>query len=155
MQHHARSTFVQHTMSRGFTLVEMLVAVAIFAIVMTMSVSALMDMVSATRKAQAIQSVMNNLNVALDGMVRNVRMGTRYHCGNPGDSASSLATVADCTSSGKNSLVLRHMEEIRLHLLTSGHIGLRIIVCIKQKMEELPCFRSQPQKFKLTCLRYL
>lgn len=66
---------------RGFTLIEMLVAVSLFTIVMTISIGSLLDMVSANRKAQAIQSVMNNLNVALDGMVRNARMGTNYHCG--------------------------------------------------------------------------
>lgn len=74
--------FDQNTYStRGFTLIEMMVAVSLFAIVMTISIGALLDMVSANRKAQAMQSVMNNLNIALDGMVRNVRMGTDYHCG--------------------------------------------------------------------------
>lgn len=66
---------------RGFTLVEMIVAVGLFAVVMLVSISALMALVEANRKAQALQSVMNNLNVAVDGMVRSLREGSGYHCG--------------------------------------------------------------------------
>src|SRR3990167_8744439 len=66
---------------KGFTLIEMIVAVALFAVVMLVSVGALLSLVGANRKAQSLQSVMNNLNIALDGMVRSVRMGSEYHCG--------------------------------------------------------------------------
>lgn len=70
-----------NTHSRGFSLIELIVAVALFSVVMLVSVAALLALVDANRKAQALQSVMNNLNVALDGMVRSIRMGTEYHCG--------------------------------------------------------------------------
>jgi prepilin-type N-terminal cleavage/methylation domain-containing protein len=70
--------------SRGFTLVEMIVAVGLFSFVMLVSVGALLALTGANRKAQALQSVMNNLNVALDGMVRSIRMGSDYHCGSGG-----------------------------------------------------------------------
>lgn len=72
-----------HT-QRGFSLVEMMVAVALFAVVMLISTSALLSLIDATRKAQALQSVMGNLNTALDGMVRSIRMGSTYHCGQVG-----------------------------------------------------------------------
>src|SRR3989338_2524865 len=52
--------------SRGFTLVELIVSIGLFAIVMLISVGALLALTGANRKAQALQSVMNNLNVALD-----------------------------------------------------------------------------------------
>jgi len=68
---------------RGFTLVEMIVAVGLFAVVMLVSTATLLSLVSANRKSQSLQSVMNNLNIALDGMVRSIRMGTDYHCGGP------------------------------------------------------------------------
>lgn len=67
--------------SRGFSLVEMIVAVALFAIVMLVSIGALMSLITANRKARALESTMNNLNIALDGMVRSIRMGSTYHCG--------------------------------------------------------------------------
>lgn len=83
----------RHTQSRGFTLVEMIVAIGLFAVVMLVSVGALLALVQANRKAQALQSVMNNLNIAVDGMVRAVREGSAYHCGSSG----SFATAEDCT----------------------------------------------------------
>lgn len=67
--------------ARGFTLVEMIVAVALFAVVMLICVGALLALVAANRKAEALESVMNNLNVSLDDMVRSVRMGSNYRCG--------------------------------------------------------------------------
>lgn len=87
---------------KGFTLVEMLVAVALFAVVMTVSVSALLALVEANRKAQAIQSVISNLNIALDGMVRQIRMGSQYHCGTASqyNNLSLLASPSNCTAGG-------------------------------------------------------
>ncbi|KKW19941.1 MAG: hypothetical protein UY63_C0004G0026 [Parcubacteria group bacterium GW2011_GWA2_51_10] len=70
--------------NRGFTLIEMMVATALFAIVMLVSVSTLLALADANRKAQALQSVINNLNVSLDGMVRAIRIGSDYHCGSTG-----------------------------------------------------------------------
>jgi len=81
--------------SRGFTLVEMMVAVALFAVVMLISVGTLLALVGANRKAQALQSVMNNLNIALDGMVRSVRMGSNYHCG-----SGTYSATQDCQNGG-------------------------------------------------------
>lgn len=66
---------------RGFTLIEMIVAVGLFSVVMLVSTATLLSLVSANRKSQSVQSVMNNLNIALDGMVRSIRMGSNYHCG--------------------------------------------------------------------------
>lgn len=77
-------------MARGFSLIELIVAVALFSVVMLVSVATLLALVDANRKAQALQSVMNNLNVALDSMVRSIRMGTTYHCGT-GAYASELS----------------------------------------------------------------
>src|SRR3989344_2142786 len=76
-------------LNAGFTLVEMIVAVALFAIVMVVAVAALLSLTAANRKAQAIQSVMNNLNITLDGMVRNIRMGVDYD--GSGDCSSGSA----------------------------------------------------------------
>jgi len=86
----------------GFTLIEMMVAVSLFAIVMTISVGALLSLVDANRKAQALQSVMNNLNVTLDGMVRNIRMGITYHCDDANETNKTiLSTRTDCVSGGE------------------------------------------------------
>lgn len=60
----------------------MMVSVALFSVVMLVGVGSLLSLIDASKRAQGIQSVMNNLNVALDGMVRALRMGQDYTVSN-------------------------------------------------------------------------
>ena len=76
----------------GFTLIEIMVSVAVFSIVMTISSGSLFSVLDANAKSQSQKSVMNNLNLALEGMSRNIRVGTNYHCGSGGN----LYDKADC-----------------------------------------------------------
>lgn len=66
---------------KGFTLIEIMVSMSIFIIVMVVATGAVLSAVDANRKAQALGSVMNNLNVALESMVRDVRTGSLYTVG--------------------------------------------------------------------------
>ncbi len=84
----------------GFTLVEMIVAVALFAVVMLVCVSALLSLVNANRRAQALQSVMNNLNIALDGMVRSLRAGSNYDGSADCSTRVDSSNPRDCKSGG-------------------------------------------------------
>jgi prepilin-type N-terminal cleavage/methylation domain-containing protein len=68
--------------NRGFTLIEMIVAVALFAFVMVIAGATLLSLVYANRKAQALETVINNLDISLDGMVRAIREGSNYRCDN-------------------------------------------------------------------------
>lgn len=65
---------------RGFSIIEMLVATALFSVVMVMAVSALLTVIDGNRKAQALKSVMNNLNFAIESMSRTMRVGIHYRC---------------------------------------------------------------------------
>ena len=65
----------------GFTLVEMIVAVALFSVVMVMGMGALLNVLSANKQNQAIQTAVNNLSLAMEMMSREIRMGYNYHCG--------------------------------------------------------------------------
>lgn len=83
-----------HEGERGFSLVEMVVAVALFAVIMLVAVGALLSLVDANRKARTLESVMNNLNISLDSMVRAMRMGSQYNCG--GTLIPNPSVGADC-----------------------------------------------------------
>lgn len=87
---------------RGFTLVEMMVSVSIFAIVMLVGVGALLSMVEVNKRAQGINSVMNNLNAAVEQMARTIRVGSTYYCGTSSVAPPpyTLATTRDCGASG-------------------------------------------------------
>ena len=85
--------------SSGFTLIEMIVSIALFSVVMVVAVGALLSLTGANKKAQALQSVMNNLNLSVDSMVRNIRMGRDYRCVGPSARLTGPGTkTADCLS---------------------------------------------------------
>ena len=84
--------FFIHTKHKGFTLIELMVSVGIFAVIMVMSLGALLSISTADRKSETIESVMNNLNFAVESMSRTIRTGYDYHCG--------TYTGGDCGTGG-------------------------------------------------------
>lgn len=74
-----------HNKNSGFTLIEVLVSVSLFAIVMLVATGAVFSVVDANKKSHSLKSVMTNLNFALESMMRDIRVGTRYACNGSGD----------------------------------------------------------------------
>ena len=66
---------------RGFTLVELMVAVGLFAVAMTLASGAYIMMISFTRQAQGTAGGIDNLSFALETMTRTIRTGTNYNNG--------------------------------------------------------------------------
>ena len=67
--------------SRGFTLIELMVATGLFASIMTIAAGAYLIMISANREAQSISKGINSVSYALELMTRNIRTGTQYPTG--------------------------------------------------------------------------
>lgn len=65
---------------RGFSLIEILVSVAIFSVVVITGTLSIMTIIDSNQKSQSLNSVMSNLNIALESMSREVRLGTDYGC---------------------------------------------------------------------------
>lgn len=68
------------THHKGFTLIELIVSLAVFSFVATIAIGALLMLMSASKRLQGEQSVMTNLSFALDAMTREIRTGTFYYC---------------------------------------------------------------------------
>ena len=66
--------------TKGFTLIEIIVSLAIFSVVAVIAIGALVRVTSANRQAQAIQSGVNNVSFVLDALSREMRVGTSYAC---------------------------------------------------------------------------
>lgn len=66
----------------GFTLIEMIVSLAVFSVVVTIAVGALLVLISGNQRLQGEQSVMTNVAFALDSMTREIRTGYNYYCAN-------------------------------------------------------------------------
>lgn len=65
---------------KGFTLIEVVIAVGLFAVVMTIALAVILSVVANNKKTQVINAVVNNLNFALDSMVRDIKTGYSYTC---------------------------------------------------------------------------
>ncbi len=96
-------------MKRGFTIIEMLVSVAIFATVMTIALGALLAMSESDRRAQTLKSVINNLNFSLDAMSRSIRTGRDYHCN---ISSGNVTAAQDCAVTPATSIAFLSADNI-------------------------------------------
>lgn len=72
----------------GFTLIEMIVSVGLFAVVMLVATSAYLSLISLDRKARATNDLVTNLNFAVDTMERTVRSGSNFQSGGVGGTNS-------------------------------------------------------------------
>ena len=89
---------------RGYTLVELIVAVGIFAIVMMLASGAYLVMIGVNRQVQGIATGINNLSFALETMTRTIRTGTGYGCPSPGTDCSGGGTIFSVTNSSGNTV---------------------------------------------------
>jgi prepilin-type N-terminal cleavage/methylation domain-containing protein len=105
----------------GFTLIEMLVAVSVFATIATISTGALLSVSDAQQKILALRIVQDNLSYVFDIMGKEVRTGNSYHCGITSDDFSD--TPLNCTSSGGPSFTFRNNAGDKItYRLNTGRI---------------------------------
>lgn len=86
-----KSAYILH--KRGFSLVEMLVAIGIFMSIMTIAVSSLISIIGATKKAQSIKSTIDSVTFALENISKDMRVGSDYRC-------SADGVIKDCSAGG-------------------------------------------------------
>lgn len=92
---------------RGFSLIEVLVALSLFTIVTTVSVGTLMVLIDANIKQQGAQVIVTNVSFALDSMTREIRTGFHYYCrNNIGNNSQTTGTSTRNCPHGANSLVI-------------------------------------------------
>jgi prepilin-type N-terminal cleavage/methylation domain-containing protein len=102
---------------RGFTLIEIMVSVAILSVVITVAVGAILAIENVSRNARATQALMDNVSFAIENMVREMRLGTTYHCG-PGD----ITETADCVNGDTNIAFLNSDDQEVEYKLYNGVI---------------------------------
>src|SRR3989338_8582023 len=83
------------THNKGFSLIEIMVSLAIFSIVVLVATGALLSILNANKKTQALKAVVNNFNFALENMARNIRVGKNYHCDTT-ENFGNFTSPADC-----------------------------------------------------------
>ena len=71
----------EQSLQSGFTLVELLVSLALFTIVVVAAVGSLYTINQASVKVNAMRTVLDNLNFATESMSRTIRTGSDIVCG--------------------------------------------------------------------------
>ena len=104
----------------GFTLIEMIVSIALFSFVMLAVTTVLLSVVDANHKAQGLKSSMNNLSLALESMTRNLRTGKIY----------SVAGFNGCSGGGSTGIDFIDHASVatRYSLGSSGNGGGAILL---------------------------
>jgi len=94
---------------RGFVLIEMMVSVALFSVVMTVGLGSLLGMIASNKKSQSLKVVVNNINLVMESMSKDLRMGHSYNCGS--------SSGGDCNT-GKSSIyfVSKEGNDVRYSL---------------------------------------
>ena len=64
----------------GFTLVEILIALMIFAVVVVVALAALVKIVDANKKSQTIQNAVVNMSFTMESLTRELRTGSTLYC---------------------------------------------------------------------------
>ena len=83
---------------KGFTLVEMLIAISLFIVVTFFSIGSLLSIFDASKRARDSKTVVDNLNFAIEDMTRVVRFGGSHYCG----ISSSQTATQDCSGGGSS-----------------------------------------------------
>jgi prepilin-type N-terminal cleavage/methylation domain-containing protein len=79
---------------RGYTLIELVVAVGLFAFVMMLASGAYLMMIAINRQAQGLATGVDNIAFALETMTRTIRTGAHYSCNNGGNCSNGGTTFS-------------------------------------------------------------
>lgn len=66
--------------NKGFTLVEIMIATGLFVVVVTIGITAVLNINRGHKKTQAFRTAFDNLSFIMEDMSRNVRLGSNIHC---------------------------------------------------------------------------
>ncbi len=64
----------------GYTIIEMMIAVSVFLVVVTIGIGALLNANLLHQKSRDMRSIMDNLSFIMEDMSRNLRTGSKYRC---------------------------------------------------------------------------
>lgn len=86
----------EYKKNRGFTLIELMTALSIFVVIMTISMGSIIGVFDANRRSKSIKAVMSNLNLTMETMSKELRYGRHYHC----EESGTLTSPQNCPEGG-------------------------------------------------------
>lgn len=70
----------KHSLTGGYTLVELMVSVGLFAVVMTLAAGAYLTMLNLNNSAQGVSTSIDSVSFTLEYLSREIRTGSAYGC---------------------------------------------------------------------------
>jgi len=107
-------------MKKGFILIELIVSVSIFIVVMTISMGAIVGVFEANRKSRSLKTVLNNLNLAVESMSKEMRFGRNYHTERPPTCPTGDLTVPQNCPSGGTLMSFLSSEGVQITYRLTG-----------------------------------
>lgn len=122
----------------GFTLVELIVSVGVFAMVFVAASGAFLSVLDAYQKVTATRLNIDNLTTALESLVRLVKTGENYHCG-----TGDFILPQDCLT-GESYFAFKNTDVPRMSGVPDDPIVYKFIPCQPTPPpSELYCGRIQ------------
>lgn len=81
------------TKNKGFTIIEIMIAVGLFTVIMVIGIGAVLKVNEVHKKTQNSREVIDNLHFIIEDMSRNIRLGSIYNCR---ASEGGLGVAEDC-----------------------------------------------------------
>jgi len=101
-------------MKRGLTLIEIIVSVAIFAMVAFVLIGALLVATSGSQRVQATRTAVDNISFVMEDMVRSARLAVNHWCGDGSPVINSgLVEPGTCVNG----------ERLAFNMLIDGEAG--------------------------------
>ena len=102
----------QHSKKTGFTLIELMVSLGLFTVVSLMGISAVLVVIASNKRTLSANSVLSNLDLAIEDMSRSIRVGSFYSCGSytpglPPQTPNDCAPGSGGASDGQNNFTFK------------------------------------------------
>jgi len=103
----------QKQKKKGFTLIELMVAMGLFAFVLVAAVTAMMAVLDANQRAQSSVRAMDALSFGIESMTREIRVGSSYNCtADPSKGPGPVYNTNDCANGRTLGLISSDNEYI-------------------------------------------
>ncbi len=90
---------------RGFTLIEMIVAIAVFTVVMTVTAATYLNIIDIQKKANAIRAINDNVSFAMEVMSREISQSKDFNLTNAGCSYAVTCGYFDFRDRSGNQVI--------------------------------------------------
>lgn len=109
---------------KGFTIIEMMIAIALFLVIVIYGMQSLLNASLVHKKTQDVRSILDSLTFTLDDMSKNLRVGSNYHCIEDDIDFNNLDEPKSCESGSGISFMPADISgsSTWVYLIYDGHI---------------------------------